>query len=92
LRAPLNRNSDKPTSHPPVFSYHSFIAASKNHVDLCAALLARGADLQEVIKPTNQTPLMHALMHGSVEVAKFFLDKGAKKDQSFDFCGCTVRE
>jgi ankyrin repeat protein len=53
-------------------------------------LLARGADLQEV--NNHQTPLMHALMHGSVEVANLFLDKGAKKEQSFDFCGCTVRE
>lgn len=54
-------------------------------------MLERGADLEE-FNILHQTPLKYAVMHGSVEVANFLLDKGAKKERRFDFCGNTVRE
>lgn len=63
------------------------VAAGNDQIDLCAALLQRGDNIEVGSPDLEQSPLHHALMRGSIKAAKFLLAKGSKWPTDFDvFC------
>lgn len=73
---------DRPYIYPELIGYHGgltalLFAARQGHAETSRALLAAGADINQVSAGDQTSPLLLAIVNGHFDLAKLLLDEGA---------------